>query len=131
MADDSEIKAALRLFKNKKKITLLHCVSLYPTENKLANLMRIKSLQKKYKVEIGYSDHTTGIDACIFAAVLGAKVIEKHFTINRNLPGPDQKLSIEPKELKEMIKQIRSFYKMAGKGNILPSREELSARKKI
>ena len=131
MADDSEIKAALRLFKNKKKITLLHCVSLYPTENKLANLMRIKSLQKKYKVEIGYSDHTTGIDACIFAAVLGAKVIEKHFTINRNLPGPDQKLSIEPKELKEMIKQIRSFYKMAGKGNILPSREELSARKKF
>ena len=131
MADDSEIKAALRLFKNKKKITILHCVSLYPTENKLANLMRIKSLQKKYKVEIGYSDHTTGIDACIFAAVLGAKVIEKHFTINRNLPGPDQKLSIEPKELKEMIKQIRSFYKMAGKGNILPSREELSARKKF
>ena len=62
---------------------------------------------------------------------MGAKVIEKHFTINRNLPGPDQKLSIEPKELKEMIKQIRSFYKMAGKGNILPSREELSARKKF
>ena len=131
MADDEEIKSALKYFKNKKKLVLLHCVSLYPTENELTNLMRIDSLNKKYKVNIGYSDHTIGINACIFASVLGAKVIEKHFTLSRNLPGPDQSLSIEPKELTTMVKEIRLSEVMMGNGKIYPSRSELNIRKKF
>jgi N,N'-diacetyllegionaminate synthase len=131
MADDDEIKSALKHFKNKKKLVLLHCVSLYPTENKLTNLMRINSLKEKYKVKVGYSDHTIGINACIFASALGAKVIEKHFTLNRNLSGPDQRLSIEPRELKEMVKQIRLFEVMMGNGKIPPSSKEFNIRKKF
>lgn len=131
MADDEEIKSALRFFKNKKRLTLLHCVSLYPTENKLTNLKRINSLEKKYKVKVGYSDHTLGINACIFASLLGAKIIEKHFTLSRNLSGPDQKLSIEPKELKEMVAKIRLSEIMMGNGKIFPSKKEITARNKF
>ena len=131
MADDEEIKSALRFFKNKKRLTLLHCVSLYPTINKLTNLRRINSLEKKYKVKVGYSDHTLGINACIFASLLGAKIIEKHFTLSRNLSGPDQKLSIEPKELKDMVTKIRLSELMMGNGKIFPSNKEITARNKF
>ena len=131
MADNKEISEALKNFKNKKNLYLLHCVSIYPTDKNLINLSRILSLRKKFNVEVGFSDHTLGIEASIFSIAFGAKIIEKHFTLSRKLKGPDQKISIEPQELKKMVSSIKSFKKMIGDGSILPKRKELNLRKKF
>ena len=82
MANESEINKALKILK-RNKIILMHCVSLYPTKLSEINLNRIKKLKKKYKVEVGFSDHTIGIEAMIMAKSIGCRVYEKHFTINK------------------------------------------------
>lgn len=113
MSSIKEIEAALDvLYKNgvhKKNITLLHCISEYPANFKDLNLNVIKNLQKLFKLNVGYSDHSPGIEASIAAVSLGAKIIEKHFTIDKNLEGPDHKASLDPKELQQMIKSIRNI----------------------
>lgn len=131
MADEEEIRKALKIFKNKKKIILLHCVSLYPTHNSLININRINTLKEKFNLRVGFSDHTEGIKASVMAAILGAVVIEKHFTTSRKLSGPDQKFSIEPNELKKMIKEIRLAKDMLGDGKIHPKSKELFYRRKF
>jgi len=109
MATLEEVKDAVRIINNtgNKEIVLLHCTSNYPTKLKDVNLRAMLTLKKEFNLPVGYSDHTKGIGAAIVAVLLGTLVIEKHFTLDKNLPGPDHKASVEPTELKEMIKGIR------------------------
>ena len=115
MANMEEIKAAIGVLTangiDKNYITVLHCNTEYPTPMEDVNLKAINSIADELGVQIGYSDHTLGIEVPIAAVALGAKVIEKHFTLDRNLPGPDHRASLEPYELKEMVKAIRNIEK--------------------
>ena len=129
--------------KFRSKLAFLHCVSSYPTEIKDLNLGSILFLKDKFKnCFIGYSDHSIGIDACIYASVLGAKIIEKHFTLNHNFSKfKDHTLSANPKELKEMVKKIRNVKTIIGlnakkineqeKKNILAMRRSISIDKDL
>ena len=94
------------------KIALLHCVSIYPAKNEFLNLQFINFLSQKYNVIAGYSDHSIGSLACISAVSSGAKIIEKHFTTNNNIPGADNALSMEPESFSSMCKSIRDVEKM-------------------
>lgn len=124
-----EIRKALDvLIKNgisKNKIMILHCVSQYPASIKNLNLYSIKYLRKKFKLPVGFSDHSLGFDASILAIGLGAKVIEKHFTLNKNQIGPDHKSSLSPKELNNFIRKIRLAEKSLGEFNKKPKKDEL------
>lgn len=95
-------------------ITVLHCNTEYPTPFKDVNLRVMNTIATAFGVEVGYSDHTVGIEVPIAAAALGAAVIEKHFTLDKNLPGPDHKASLEPEELRAMIYSIRNIEKALG-----------------
>jgi len=101
----------------KKNLCLLHCISSYPAKDNSLNLMSIKYLSDKYKeINIGYSDHSVGYDACITAAALGAKIIEKHFTLSNNFSNfRDHKLSLNPADMKIMVKKIRKVEVQLGK----------------
>lgn len=101
---------------NNYDLTLLHCTSEYPTPIDEVNLTAMLTLKSTFKIKVGYSDHTSGIVIPIAAAALGAAVIEKHFTLNRNLEGPDHKASIEPEELQNMVKSIREVERALGNG---------------
>ena len=109
-----DIANALNIL-GKKKITLLHCNSAYPSPINDLNLESIKFLKNKFKCPVGYSDHSVSIYTPLVAIGNGAKVIEKHFTLDKKLKGPDHKSSLNPKELKQMIKLIRVFEKSVGK----------------
>ena len=128
MSNVNEIDDALKvLYKSgtkKKNITLLHCNSEYPSPFKDLNLNAINFLRKKFKIKVGYSDHSIGIEVPIAVAALGAKVIEKHFTLNKKLKGPDHKSSIEPKELSIMIKSIRNVEIAMGKSQKFLTKSE-------
>lgn len=100
----------------KEQITLLHCNTQYPTPYQDVNLNAMATIKHEFDIQIGYSDHTSGIEVPIAAVALGAKVIEKHFTIDRNLPGPDHKASLEPHELKAMVSAIRHIEQALGDG---------------
>ena len=100
----------------KNKISLMHCVTDYPVQERFANLKCIETLKNNFKLNTGYSDHTQGTLAPIIAVSLGAKIIEKHLTISKKMSGPDHKASIEGKEFAEMTKNIRSYEKMIGTG---------------
>lgn len=126
----------LKLHKKlKSKIILLHCVTDYPVDDKYANLSAIETLQKKLKLDVGYSDHTLGILAPLIAASKGAKVIEKHLTLNKKMPGPDHKASLEPDQFKKMIDYVREFEVMNGNGEKILQKCEIKniniARKSI
>ena len=100
----------------RKKLIVMHCVTDYPVIDQYANLQCINTLQNKLKLNIGYSDHTKGIIAPIIAVSKGAKIIEKHFTLNKKMSGPDHAASLDPKEFEEMVKNIRKFELMNGDG---------------
>ena len=121
MSDLGEVEKAIDILESsgtqKKKITVLHCTSAYPAPMVDINLLAMKTIQNKLQVAIGYSDHSEGIEISIAAVALGATIIEKHFTINKNLPGPDHKTSLEPSELKSMISAIRNIESALGDGN--------------
>lgn len=108
MSEMSEIESAIKVLKDNGcgKITLLHCNTEYPTPYEDVNLKAMLTLKEKFSVDVGYSDHTRGIEVPIAAAALGATIIEKHFTLDRNMEGPDHKASLEPDELKQMVKSI-------------------------
>jgi len=140
MANLEEIKAALNvLMENgvkKNDITVLHCNTEYPTPMEDVNLKAMLLIRDDLNVKVGYSDHTSGIEVPIAAVALGACIIEKHFTLDRNLPGPDHKASLEPDELKAMIRAIRNVEKaLSGSGLKEPSPSEIKnidiARKSI
>ena len=129
MANINEIKSAINVLVNegtaRDKITVLHCNTAYPTPFEDVNLLAMKTIHEKLKTPVGYSDHTTGIEVPIAAAALGARVIEKHFTLDRAMPGPDQKASLEPDELKAMVDAVRNIEVALGTGRKVPSRSEL------
>ena len=104
----------LKWGKTKDQITILHCNTEYPTPFKDVNLLAMQSIAKQFGTKVGYSDHTRGIEVPIAAVALGATVIEKHFTLDRNMPGPDHKASLEPDELKAMVSAIRNIEKALG-----------------
>ena len=120
MATMEEIGSALQILENsgtpKKSITVLHCTTEYPTPIPEVNLRAMISIRDNFGVKVGYSDHTLGIEVAIAAVALGATVIEKHFTFDRNLPGPDHKASLEPEELKSMVAAIRNIEVALGDG---------------
>jgi len=119
----------------KEKITILHCNTEYPTPLEDVNLNAMLTIRNELNVNVGYSDHTLGIEIPIAAVAMGATIIEKHFTIDRTLQGPDHAASLEPDELKEMVKSIRNIEKAMGDGVKKPSRSETKnisiARKSI
>lgn len=140
MSTMSEIEAAVQVFIElgiqKDNITVLHCNTEYPTPIEDVNLKAMLDIQTNLGVSIGYSDHTLGIEVPIAAVALGAKVIEKHFTLDRSMPGPDHAASLEPNELKEMVSAIRNIEKaLSGNGVKEPSASEMKnieiARKSI
>lgn len=121
--------------KKNTRITVLHCNTEYPTPFSDVNLLSMNSIKEKFNVDIGYSDHTLGIEVPIAAVALGASVIEKHFTLDRTLPGPDHAASLEPDELVEMVKAIRNIESALGSSIKEPSPSETKnieiARKSI
>lgn len=127
MATMKEVKEAVNCFRKtgNNKIIVLHCTTNYPCRFEEVNLRAMRTIMKKLNVLIGYSDHTSGIDVSIMAVTLGACIIEKHFTLDRNMPGPDHKTSIEPDELRKMIKQIRKVETILGSGVKKPTENEL------
>lgn len=102
--------------KSLNDLTVLHCTTQYPTPMEDVNLNAMLTLREKFGVKVGYSDHTRGIEIPVAAVALGACVIEKHFTLDRNLPGPDQKASLEPAEFAEMVRAIRNVERALGDG---------------
>jgi N,N'-diacetyllegionaminate synthase len=137
MCDAEEIRNAVEVLErfNVPKIILLHCNTQYPTPFEHVNLCAMRTIHELTGKEVGYSDHTLGIEAPIAAVAMGATVIEKHFTLDKNMKGPDHKASLEPSELKAMIAAIRNIEKAMGTGIKEPSPSEAAnkavARKSI
>ncbi len=132
MSTLEEIKDAVDIIKkqNNRKIVILKCTSLYPTPPEEANLLQIGTLKKIYKdCIIGYSDHTEGSTASVAAVILGAKVIEKHFTLDKNLPGPDHWFAADPKDLAFLVRQIREAEQMLGIAGFKLSAKELEMKR--
>lgn len=127
MSNMNEIANAIKVLENagtlKENITLLQCTSSYPAPIEDVNLLAMHTMKEKFQVSVGYSDHTTGIEVAIAAVALGANIIEKHFTVDKSLPGPDHKVSLEIPELKNLVVSIRSIEKALGDGNkqVMPS----------
>ena len=109
-------------------ITVLHCTTNYPAQMNEVNLKAMVSIGSEFKVKTGYSDHTVGIEVAIAAVALGATVIEKHFTLDRNLPGPDHRSSLEPTELTALVQSIRNIEIAMGDGAKRPMEAELANR---
>ncbi len=128
MATLDEIREALNILTQggtkKEKITVLHCNTEYPTPYGDVNLRAMLSIKNTFHVRVGYSDHTPGIEVPIAAAALGAEAIEKHFTLDRKMEGPDHASSLEPDELKKMVGSIRNIEKSLGDGIKRPSKSE-------
>ncbi len=116
MSSLAEVREAVWLLKKNgtRKITVLHCNTQYPTPMEDVNLNAMLTIRNELHVPVGYSDHSEGIEVAIAAAALGAEVIEKHFTLDRGMEGPDHKASMEPSGLKQMIKCIRNIEKALG-----------------
>ena len=129
MSSINEIKKAIKILTNsgtkKKLITVLHCNTDYPTKYQDVNLKAMLAIKEKLNVNIGYSDHTLGIEIPIAAVAMGATIIEKHFTLDKNSSGPDHKSSLSPKELKKMILSIRKIETSLGNGKKIPTNSEL------
>ena len=143
MCEMEEIQAAIDVLKKHGagEITLLHCNTEYPTPYEDVNLRAMESMRRTFGCPVGYSDHTPGIEVPIAAAALGAVVIEKHFTLDRNMEGPDHKASLEPDELAAMVRSIRTIERAMGDGvkkvspserkNIAIARKSIVARRPI
>ena len=132
MSTINEIDKTLFLLKKfglkKKNTIVMHCNSSYPTSINDANLKIIKTLKKRYQLEVGYSDHTEGVIAPLIAVTLGAKYIEKHFTLSKSLKGPDHFFSLTPGEFTLMVKDIRQVEKLLGKSNKILTQSEMENR---
>ncbi|MEH6446239.1 MAG: N-acetylneuraminate synthase [Oceanospirillaceae bacterium] len=120
MATLGEVESAIDALEQagtpRANISVLHCTTEYPTPMTEVNLRAMQSMQTAFGVEVGYSDHTPGIEVSIAAVAMGASVIEKHFTLDRNLPGPDHQASLEPEELTAMVSAIRNIEVALGDG---------------
>lgn len=126
MCTVKEIEKAMKVLRENGSgdITLLHCTTEYPAPYEDVNLKAITTLKKKFQIPVGYSDHTKGIEIPIAAVAMGAVVIEKHFTLDRKMQGPDHKASLEPEELKLMVSAIRNVEQAIGNGVKKPAESE-------
>ena len=132
MSTLGEVEEALNLIeKYNDDIILMHCLTNYPAKKEDANLNVIKTLEHAFKKPVGFSDHTSGIEMSVAAVALGSCVIEKHFTIDKNLPGPDHKASLEPQELSQMVKAIRNVEKGLGNGVKKPTDDEIKIKRLV
>ena len=137
MSTMEDIKAAVKILRQNgsKDITVLHCTTAYPTPYSDVNLRAMLTIKNELNLPVGYSDHTRGIEIPIAAVAMGATVIEKHFTLDRTMNGPDHKASLEPDELKAMIDAIRNVEVALGSGMKTPTESEIknmeAARKSI
>lgn len=139
MSDLGEIEDAISILEHsgtpRKNISLLHCTSEYPASIDQINLKAMKTIKNAFNVNVGYSDHSQGIEVPIAAVALGASIIEKHLTLNKNLPGPDHQASLEPSEFKSMVTSIRNIERALGDGikRVMPSEIDMKmvARKSI
>ncbi len=131
MATIKEIRDCINLIsnKNKKKITIMHCVSSYPAEIRHLNINVIKKLKKAFNYPIGYSDHSIVDEACLAAVSLGACTVEKHVTIDKSLSGPDHKMSYTIKQFEKLVKKIRDIEIILGKEDKIFSKKEIEIRK--
>lgn len=129
MSSLDEVEAAVRAIRGagNEELILLHCVSSYPADPADANLRAMHTMAAKFNLPVGYSDHTLGIEVALAAVALGACVIEKHFTLDRNLPGPDHRASLEPNELVALVRGIRVVEVAMGHGRKEPAPCEASA----
>ncbi len=127
MTDLDEVSSALEVLRDNGAgtITLLHCNTQYPTPFEDANIKAMLTLKERFGIAVGYSDHTLGIEAPVAAVALGATVIEKHFTLDKNMEGPDHKASLDPQELKAMVTAIRNIEVALGDGIKRPSKSEI------
>jgi N,N'-diacetyllegionaminate synthase len=116
MAGEREIEIALDIIADHggAPVLLMHCTSVYPTPASSCNLRRIQALKRRFGLPVGFSDHTEGCEAPVAAVAMGAVVIEKHFTLNRHLPGPDHSMSMEPREFSTMVGKIRRLEVLFG-----------------
>ena len=134
MANLEEIADALKILQD-CEVSILHANTQYPTPMEDVNLNAMLTIKNKFNVEIGYSDHTQGIEIAIASVAIGAKIIEKHFTLDKKMAGPDHIASLEPEELKAMVNSIRNIEKAFGDGIKRPSKSEINnieiARKSI
>ncbi|MBM9547649.1 N-acetylneuraminate synthase, partial [Leptospira sp. 201903074] len=139
MANLGEIEEAILVLESsglpRDLLTVLHCTTEYPTPFSDVNLLALQSIKNAFGVSVGYSDHTSGIEISLAAVALGATVIEKHFTLDKNLPGPDHKASLDPTELKQLVAGIRNIELALGDGIKRPTASEIKnipiARKSI
>lgn len=123
MSTLDEIQDALNILKD-CKVSLLHCTTEYPCPYDNVNMKAMLTMKDKFNLPVGYSDHTQGIEIPIMAVAMGATIIEKHFTLDKNMEGPDHKASLEPDELKQMVKEIRNVEKAFGSGVKEPQESE-------
>lgn len=130
MADVDEIDAAVKIFEEagNRRLVILHCVSSYPTPFDQCNLRRIRSMQARYGYPIGFSDHTEGWEAPMLSIGAGACLIEKHFTLDKNLKGPDHKMSSDPEELARMVSMVRTAEELMGREGLKYADVESSGR---
>lgn len=133
MATLGEVEKAIEIIRkyNNQKLILLHCTTNYPCPMEEVNLRAMLTLKNAFNIEVGYSDHTLGIEVPIAAVALGAKVLEKHFTLDKNLEGPDHIASLEPNELKEMVLKIRNIEIALGDGIKKPNKSEEKIKKVV
>ena len=133
MSNLSEIEKALECIRkyNNKEIIALHCTTNYPCPMEEVNLLAMNTIKEAFKIKVGYSDHTLGIEVPIAAVALGAEVIEKHFTLDKNMEGPDHKASLNPEELKLMVKSISNIEKALGDGIKKPNKSEELIKKVV
>ena len=129
MANMFEIERTLKLYKNKNKVSLLHCVSNYPAAINSQNLKAIKLMKNKFKCRLGYSDHTVGDLASIIAVAEGAEIIEKHITLDNRMRGPDHKASMELKDLKDFVYKLKNVNLVKGKNEKKCQNEESKTKK--
>ena len=127
MSTLSEVQQSMNIMKKftKKEIIILHCTTEYPAPYKEMNIRSMTTLEKKFKCRVGLSDHSLGFESSIVAVALGAKVLEKHFTINKNLKGPDHQASLSPIELKEFVKAVRNAEDVLGSAEKKPTFSEI------
>ena len=133
MASLSEVDDAVRVIRNVgcDQLILLHCISNYPADPADANLRAMETMARAFQVPVGYSDHTPGVEVPLAAVALGANVIEKHFTMDRSLPGPDHRASLEPMELAAMVRGIRMVESALGNGRKEPAASEAGNRQSM
>jgi N,N'-diacetyllegionaminate synthase len=130
MSTLEEVEETLEVLREKQnsKVVLLHCTSDYPAKIEEVNLRAVETMRQAFHLPLGLSDHTLGIEISIAAVAMGASVIEKHFTLDKDLPGPDHRASLEPQELKDLVRGIRNIEKALGDGIKTPSKSEMNTK---